>query len=92
MLGKETRSFEVFSQYSAFHLWFVHSEAQMSSPARLFKRFRAAGTNGRLDLNLSWRASEAHLKDHTRYDQCLDIHGRPGECRSKSAKLSWLDA
>ena len=28
-------------------------EARMPYPARLFKRFRAAGTNGRLDLSLS---------------------------------------
>ena len=34
----------------------------MPSPARLSKRFRAAGTNGRLDLSLSWRASEDTLK------------------------------
>ena len=32
-----------------FHLWFFHSEAQMPSPTRLFKRFIAAGTNGHLD-------------------------------------------
>ena len=30
-------SLKVFSQYSAFHLWFVYSEVQMPSPARLFK-------------------------------------------------------
>ena len=58
--GTKARSLEAFSQYSAFHLWFVHSEARMPSPARLSKRFRAAGTNGRLDLSLTWRVSEAH--------------------------------
>ena len=41
VLGIKTWSLEVFSQYSAFHLWFVHSEAQMPSLARLFKRFCA---------------------------------------------------
>ena len=45
------RSLEVFSQYSAFYLWFVHSEARLPSSARLFRRFRAAGANGRLDLS-----------------------------------------
>ena len=62
VLGIKTQSLEVFSQYSAFHLWFVHSEARIPSPARLFKRFHAAGTNGCLDLNLSWQASEDPFK------------------------------
>ena len=62
VLGIKTQSLEVFSQYSAFHLWFVRSEARMPNPSRLFKRFRAADTNGRLDLILSWRASEDPLK------------------------------
>ena len=53
ILGTKTRSLEEFSQYSVFHLCFIHSEARMSSLARLFKRFRAAGTNGGLDLSLS---------------------------------------
>ena len=52
--GTKTRSLEAFSQYSVFHLRFVHSEARMQSLARLPKRFRAAGTNGRLDLSLNW--------------------------------------
>ena len=58
----KARSLEAFSQYSVFHLWFVHSEARMPSLARLSKRFRAAGTNGRLDLSLTWRVSEDPLK------------------------------
>ena len=45
----------------------------MPSPARLFKRFRAAGTNGRLDLG----AAEDPLKDHTRYDKGPEIYGGP---------------
>ena len=60
--GTKTRSLEAFSQYSVFHLWFVYLEAQMPSLARLSKRFRAAGTNGRLDLSLTWRVSEDPLK------------------------------
>ena len=34
-----------------------------------------------------------HLGDHVRYDRGSEIHGKPRrECRSQSAKLSWLDA
>ena len=60
--GTKARSLEAFSQYFVFHLWFVHSEARMQNLARLPKRFRAAGTNGRLDLSLTWRVSEGPLK------------------------------
>ena len=60
--GTKARSLEAFSQYAVFHLWFVHSEARMPSLARLFKRFRAPGTNGRLDLSLTWPVSEDPLK------------------------------
>ena len=60
--GTKARSLEAPLQYSVFHLWFVHSEARMPSLARLSKRFCAAGTNGRLDLSLTWRASEDPLK------------------------------
>ena len=60
--GTKARSLEAFSQYSIFHLWIVHSEARMPSLARLFKRFRATGTNERLDLSLTWRVSENPLK------------------------------
>ena len=37
----------------------------MSSPAKLFNKFRAAGTNERLDLTLFWRASEDPFKKPT---------------------------
>ena len=37
VLGTKIRNLEAFSQYSAFHLRFVHSEARMPSPARLSK-------------------------------------------------------
>ena len=37
--------------------------------SKVVNRFRVAGTNKRLDLRLSWRASETHLKDHIEYDQ-----------------------
>ena len=59
--GTKGWSLEAPSQYSVFHLKFVHSEARMPSLARLSKRFRAAGTNGRLDLSLTWRVSEDPL-------------------------------
>ena len=59
--GTKQRSLEAPSQYSVFHLRFVHSEAQMPSLARLSKRFHAAGTNKRLDLSLTWRVSEDPL-------------------------------
>ena len=49
----------------------------MPSLARLSKRFRAAGINGRLDLSLAWRVSESPLKDHTRYDRGPEIHDEP---------------
>ena len=74
--GTKARSLEAFSQYSAFHLWFVHSETRMPSLARLSKRFRAAGTNGRLDVSLG-QYLRTHLKDHARYDRGPEIHGKP---------------
>ena len=49
----------------------------MPSPASLFKRFRAAGTNGVLDRSLLWQASENSPKDHKRYDLGPKIHGKP---------------
>ena len=55
----------------------------MPSLAKLSKRFLAAGTNGRLDLSLtylrtySYKYLRTHLKDHTRYDRGPEIHGDP---------------
>ena len=60
--GTKARSLEAFLQYSIFYLLFIHSEARMPSLARLSKRFQAAGTNGRLDLSLTWRVSEDPIK------------------------------
>ena len=60
--GTKAQNLEAFSQYSVFYLWFADSEARMPSLARLSKRFRAAGTNERLDLSLTWRVSEDPLK------------------------------
>ena len=59
--GTKAGSLEAPSQYSVFHLRFVHSEAWMPSLARLSKRFRAAGTNGHLDLSLTWQVSKDPL-------------------------------
>ena len=60
--GTKARSLEARSQYSVFDLWFVHSEARMPSLARLSKRCRAPGTNGHLDLSLTWLVPEDPLK------------------------------
>ena len=50
----------------------------MPSLARLSKRFRAPGTNGRLNLSLTWPVSEDTLKkDHARYDWGPEILGKP---------------
>ena len=71
----------------------------MQSPARLFNRFRAAATKGRLHRSLSWRASENPLKDHTKYNQDLEIHGRPskksllvGGAQLAGCLKAWLSA
>ena len=60
--GTKAWSMEAFLHYSIFHLWFVHSEALMPSLAKSSERFRSAGTNGRLDLSLTWPVSEEPLK------------------------------
>ena len=49
----------------------------MPSLARLSKRFRTAGTNWRLDLRPLGEYLRTHLKDHTKYDQGPEIHGKP---------------
>ena len=79
VLGTKARNLEAFLQYSVFHLWFVYSEARIPNLARLSKRFSAAGTNGRLDLILTWRVSEDLLKRPyiLRYDGGQKIHGEP---------------
>ena len=42
------------SLLTVLHVSFMfESEVQMPSPASMFKRFHATGTNGHLDLNLS---------------------------------------
>ena len=69
-----------------------HSEARMPSPARLSKRFRAAGTNGRLDLSLSWREYlRTYLKKHTKYDQGPEIHGELRRVLLPVGEALWLD-
>ena len=49
----------------------------MPSLARLSKRFRAPGTNGRLDLSLTWPVSEDRLKRPYKYDRGPEIHSEP---------------
>ena len=100
VLGIKTQSLEVFLQYSAFHLWFAHSESRMPSPARLSKRLYAAGINGRLDLIVSLgECPKTHLKKHTRYDQGPEIHGKPrrvslpvGEAQLAGCLKVWVSA
>ena len=75
--GTKAQSLEPFSQYSAFHLWFVHSEARMPSLARLSKRFSAPGTNGRLDLSLTWPVSEDPLNRPYKIWSGPEIHDEP---------------
>ena len=60
--GTKARSLKAFLQYFIFHLRFIYSKARMPSLARLFKRFRAVDTNGRLDLSLTWPVSADPLK------------------------------
>ena len=61
ILGTKARNLEAPSQYSVFHLRFVYSEVRMPSLARLSKRFRAADTNGRLNLILAGRYFERDI-------------------------------
>ena len=73
--GTKAQSLEAFSQYSAFHLWFVHSEARMPSPARLSKDSAQLAQTGVWILDSLGEYLRTHLKDHTRYDRGPEIHG-----------------
>ena len=77
VLGMKTRVWKYSHSNPRSILMFVHSEARMPSHAKLFKRFRAAGKNKRLDLILFDEHQRTHLKDHTRYDQGPEIYGKP---------------
>ena len=55
----------------------------MPSPARLFKRFHTASTNGHLDLSLPWQVSKDPLKK-TIQGQGPEIYGKP-----RSVTPSW---
>ena len=78
VIGIKTRSLDVLLQYFMCHLKFVHSEARMPSSAKLFNRFRAAGTNECLDLSLSLGAHpRTYLKDHAKYGHGPGIYGKP---------------
>ena len=55
------------------------STLKCGCPTWLFKRFREADTNGRLDLSLSWRVSEDPFKKPHSYDQGPEIHGGPSK-------------
>ena len=75
--GTKARSLEAFSQYSAFHLCFVHSEARMPNLARLSKDSAHLAQTGVWILVSLGDYLRTHLKDHTRCDQGPEIHGKP---------------
>ena len=60
----------------------------MPSLEKLSKRLRAAGTNERLDLSLTWRVSD--LKDHTRYDRGPEIHSEPRRVSLPFCEAGWV--
>ena len=60
--GTKALSLEAPSEYSVFHLWFVHSEAQMPSLASCPKNSMQLRTNRFLDLSHTWQVSEDPLK------------------------------
>ena len=69
VLGTKTRILEASLQYTAFNLWFVHSEALMPTAARLSERFRAAGKTGLEILVSLGEHLRTHLKNHIKYNQ-----------------------
>ena len=92
---KTTRSLKVFSQYSAFHLWFVHSEARMPSLARCLKDSVQLAQMGVWILVSLGKHLKSYLKDHIRYDQSPEIHGGPKRVSLKVgvAQLAgWLES
>ena len=60
--GLEAWSDDALAEYSMSHFVFVHWAARTSISERLSSNFRAAGTNERLDFNLSLHASCDHVK------------------------------
>ena len=52
-VGTKARSLESDSRHSFFHIWSVQSVARISKLERFSSILRAAGTNGRRDINLS---------------------------------------
>ena len=69
----------------------------MPSPARFFKRSRAAGINGVWILVSLDKHLRTHLKDHTRHDQDPEIHSRStgmllpvGEAQLAGCLKAWV--
>ena len=73
--GTKARSLKAPSQYSVFHLRFVHSEARMPSLARQDSA-QLAQTGVRILVSLG-EYLRTHLTDHTKYDRGPEIHGKP---------------
>ena len=88
--GTKARSLEIFAVlcFSFVIYPFRSADCPFRNLARLSKRFRAADTNGRLNLSLLGPTSKT-MQDMIEVQRSMVSQG---ECRSQSAKLSWLDA
>ena len=73
-LGMKAWSDNALAEYSMSHFVFVHWAARTSISDRLSSNFRAAGTNERLDFNLSQLRSVTHETGHVKCGQ------GPGSC------------
>ena len=76
VLGKETKPGNLLIVLLISFMIFPLRSADAKS-ARLCKRFRAAGTNGRLNLSLTRRASKYPLKRPYKIVQGPETHGKP---------------
>ena len=85
--GTKARSLEAPSQYSVFHLWFVHSESLFVHSESFGQSCQVwqdcpkdsaplAQTGVWISVSLG-QYLRTHLKDHTRYDQGREIHDKP---------------
>ena len=75
--GTKARSLEAFSQYSVFHLSFVHSEARCQVWQGCPRDSAHLAQMGVWILVSLGEYLRTHLKDHTRYDWGPEIHGEP---------------
>ena len=88
--GTKAQSLEAFSQYSVFYLSIQKRGCQVwQGYPNDSTQLTQTGIWILVSLGEYLRT---HFKDHTRYNWYPEIDGKPKECRSQSAKLSWLDA